>query len=118
MFFILFKVLVFFFKFIIWVVGLLFLSWFFVRLEWKCRYVMFVFVLLLLFFNGFIFNMVISVWELEMVMADKIEKFYVVGILFGGYFNFNICFVYDWYNFNECVNCFVNVLELYKKGKV
>lgn len=118
MFFILSKVLVFLLKPITWVAGLLFLSWFSAKPKRKRRYVMFALVLLLLFSNGFIFNIVISAWEPETVTAEKIEKPYAVGILLGGYSNLNIRPAHDRHNLNERANRFANALELYKKGKV
>lgn len=118
MFFILSKLLVFLLKPITWITGLLFMSWFSAHLRRKRQYVMFALVLLLLFSNGFIFNMVISAWEPETITADKIESPYGVGILLGGYSNLNIRPSHDRHNFNERANRFINAMELYKNGTI
>ncbi|MEQ8704706.1 MAG: YdcF family protein [Phaeodactylibacter sp.] len=118
MFFILSKLLVFLLKPITWVAGLLFMSWFSAHPGRKRKYVMFALVVLLLFSNGFIFNMVISAWEPQTLTADQIESPYAVGILLGGYSNLNIRPVHDRHNLNERANRFINAFELYKKGKI
>ncbi len=118
MFFLLSKLLVFLLKPITWVAGLLFFSWFSGKPKRKRRLVMLALALLLLFSNGFLFNLAIQAWERPTLTADKIEAPYPVGILLGGYSNFNVVPGHDRYNLNDRANRFVNVLELYRKGKI
>ena len=116
MFFILSKVLLFMIKPITWVTGLLLYSWLAKkRKRWSVAAAL---VLLLVFSNPFLFNMVVRAWEKKTLTADQIEQPYDIGILLGGFTAVRTQPAHDRFNFSDRANRFTNALELYKSGKI
>ena len=70
------------------------------------------------FTNRFIVNQVYKVWETKTITADEISEPYDIGILLGGYSNFNIRPNKDRHNFSYRGNRFMNAYELYRQGKI
>ncbi|RMF28673.1 MAG: YdcF family protein [Bacteroidetes bacterium] len=68
--------------------------------------------------NSFLFNLVVRWWEPETLTADAIHTPYDVGILLGGYSNFEAVPRADRHNFSVHANRFLNAYELYRTGKV
>lgn len=114
MFFILSKVLYFLIMPLNWVIGLLLYSLFGKHPKWKKRARNWALIMLLFFTNHFICNLVIRGWESEVVAVDSLET-YDIGIVLGGYSNFEI-YPRDRYNFSKRANRLTQAIELYKKG--
>ena len=118
MFFILSKVLVFLIKPINWIWFSLLYALFGKRPKWKKRSLIAAVVLFLIFTNHFLFNLSARWWEVETITADQVLESYDIGILLGGYSNFNIRPNHDRHNFSERANRFNNAIELYHQGKI
>ncbi len=114
MFFILSKVLYFLIVPLNWVVGLLLYSVFSKNAKWKKRCRNLAVIMIIFFSNHFIFNLVIKAWESDVVPVASLET-YDVGIVLGGYSNFEI-YPRDRYNFSKRGNRLTQALELYHKG--
>lgn len=114
MFFILSKVLYFLIVPLNWVVGLLLYSVFSKKPKWKKRSRNIAVILLVFFSNHFIFNLVIKAWESDVKPLASLAT-YDIGIVLGGYSNFEI-YPRDRYNFTKRANRLTQAVELYKKG--
>jgi len=82
--------------------------------KWKLRCRNWAVVLILFFSNHFIFNLVIRAWESDVIAVESLET-YDIGIVLGGYSNFEI-YPRDRYNFSKRANRLTQAIELYKKG--
>lgn len=69
----------------------------------------------LIFTNPFISNLIFHAWEYEAVPIDNLKKQYEVGIVLGGYSEFDV-YPQDRLNFNFAANRLVDAIVLYKKG--
>ena len=118
MFFILSKILQFLLKPIVWVLLLLAYAWLGRRPKWKQRTLITAIAILYLFSNQAVFNLVIRAWEPDLLTADQITEPFDIGILLGGFSNPNIVPGADRHNLNDRANRFVNVLEMYRTGKI
>lgn len=118
MFFILSKLLAFLLKPLIWILLLLVYAWLGRRAAWKKRALLAALSLLLLFSNQALFNLAVRAWEPNLLTADQITVPYDIGILLGGFSNPFVEPAHDRFNLNDRANRFVNVLELYHRGKI
>lgn len=114
MFFVLSKVLYFLIVPLNWIVGLLLYAVFGKNQKWKKRCRNLAVGLLIFFSNHFIFNLVIKAWESDVIPVSQLET-YDIGIVLGGYSNFEI-YPRDRYNFSKRANRLTQAVELYKKG--
>jgi uncharacterized SAM-binding protein YcdF (DUF218 family) len=114
MFFILSKVLYFLIVPLNWVIGLLLYAVFGKNVKWKKRSRNYAVILLLFLSNHFLFNLVIHSWESDVTPVASLET-YDIGIVLGGYSNFEI-YPRDRYNFSKSANRLTQSVELYKKG--
>ena len=117
MFFILSKVLFFLIQPLNWIVGLLLYSTFTKKAKWKKRSRNSALILLIVFSNGFLFNLIVKAWETDIYPISSLDQNYDIGIVLGGYSNLNLK-PRERYHFNPSVNRLTQALELYKEGKV
>ncbi len=101
-----------------WVVALSLSSLFLKSKKWKRITLLSSVTLLVFFTNHFILNQVMNLWEPESIQAKDISEPYDIGILLGGYSDFNIQYQEGRYNFSARANRFTQTLELYKQGKI
>ncbi len=118
MFFILSKLLFFIIQPIVWLVGLLAWAYFTKKSEKKAKILRGVFWMVLLMTNPFLSNRVYYAWEYPEVPISSLKDTFDVGIVLGGYSDFEVYPVYDRHNFNRSANRFTDALLLYKKGIV
>ena len=118
MFFILSKFLYFIIQPIVWLVGLLAWGYFTKNAQKKARILRGVFWMVLLLTNPFLSNRVFHAWEYAEVPIASVKDTFDVGILLGGYSDFEVYPVYDRLNYNHAANRFTDALLLYKKGIV
>lgn len=118
MFFVISKVLYILIQPLNWVVGLSLASLFLKKKKWKRITLLSSITLLIFFSNHFILNQVMNLWEPESIRAAEITEPYDIGILLGGYSNFNLQYPEDRYPFNQRGTRFTQTLELYKQGKI
>jgi uncharacterized SAM-binding protein YcdF (DUF218 family) len=118
MFFILSKLLAFLVRPIIWIAVLLLYGLWGKKNKWKKRSLVLGVIFFFIFTNHFLFNLCMNVWEVETQTTEQLQEVYDIGILLGGYSNFNIRPNHDRHNFSERANRFNNALELYHKGKI
>ncbi len=114
MFFALSKILYFLIIPLNWVVGLLLYAIFGKNSKWKKRCRNAALILTLFISNHFLVNLAIKAWETEVKPVAELAT-YDVGIILGGYSNFEI-YPRDRYNFSKRANRLTQALELYKKG--
>ncbi len=117
MFFILSKVLFFVIQPLNWIIGLLIYTVFSKRPKWKKRTRNAALILLVFFTNGFIANLVTRAWESDIYSISSLRQNYDIGIVLGGYSNFNIQ-ARERYNFSASANRLTQAVELYKEGKI
>lgn len=118
MFFILSKLLVYFLRPITWLILMLAYAWLGRRARWKKRALLSALAMLFLLSNQALFNLAVRAWEPDLLTADQIGEPYDIGILLGGFSNPYIQPGHDRFNLNDRANRFVNVLELYRRGKI
>ncbi len=75
-------------------------------------------VIFLFFTNHFIFNCFANWWDYDAQPVASIEQVYDIGILLGGYSNFNILPQDDRHNFSPRGNRFTHTYELYVQKKI
>ena len=66
--------------------------------------------------NPFISNTIFHAWEYEAVPMDSIKESYDVGIVLGGFSQFDVYPYKDRMNVSSAANRFLDALYLYKKG--
>ena len=118
MFFVLSKTFFFLTQPINWIIIVLLYAVFGKKPKWKKRALYLGVSMLVFFTNHFIFNEVVRLWEKDTLTADKITTTYDIGILLGGFTNFEILPQHDRYHFSERANRLTQTLELYYEGKI
>jgi uncharacterized SAM-binding protein YcdF (DUF218 family) len=118
MFFVLSKLLFFIIQPINWLAAMLLISIFSKKPLRKKKALIAAAILLFFFTNRLVFNQFAKAWELDTITADQIQQPYDIGILLGGYSNYNIRPNHDRFNVNARGNRFLNTYELYRTGKI
>ena len=116
MFFVLSKILFFIIQPIVWLVGLLGWSYFTKNSEKKVKILRGIFWMVLLLTNPFLSNRVFHAWEYPALSLGSMKDTFDVGIVLGGYSDFDGYAINDRLNFNEASNRFQDAYVLYKKG--
>jgi uncharacterized SAM-binding protein YcdF (DUF218 family) len=116
MFFALSKLLYFIIQPIVWLVVLV--SWaYFTKNDKKRRSILRgCFWLVILMTNPFLSNRVYRAWEYPEVSMASLKDTFDVGILLGGYSDFEVYPAFDRLNYNHAANRFSETLLLYKRG--
>lgn len=118
MFFILSKILAFLLKPLNWLVILALFSLFAKNKTWKKKSVFALIITLLVFSNPWLINQIACAWETGKRSPDSISQPYDVGILLGGYANFNAESPPGLLTFHLAGNRLTATLMLYKTGKI
>jgi uncharacterized SAM-binding protein YcdF (DUF218 family) len=118
MFFALSKLLFFIIQPIVWLVGLLAWSYFTKNDKKRVKILRGLFLGVLLMTNPFLSNRVFHAWEYPAVPIESLKDTFDVGVVLGGYSEFDVYPVHDRVNYGEGVNRFNDALLLYKKGIV
>lgn len=100
-----------------WIVALLLFAVFTKNEKWKTRSRNFALILLLFFTNRFVCNLAIKSWETDVQPISELRQDYDIGIVLGGYSNFNLE-PKERYHFNSSANRLTQSIELYKAGKI
>jgi uncharacterized SAM-binding protein YcdF (DUF218 family) len=116
MFFALSKMLFFIIQPIVWLVGLLGWSYFTKNSHKKVKILRGVFWMVILMTNPFLSNRVFHAWEYPALSIESMKDTFDVGIVLGGYSDFDVYPISDRLNFNEGTNRFQDAYLLYKKG--
>lgn len=118
MFFILSKVLVFAIRPLNWIAILLLVSLFSKKEKWRRRCLRLSVGGLLFFTNPFIINELYLFYETPPVSPTTISEPFDVGILLGGYSNFDVQKIDGLHAFSPAGNRFTQTFELYRMGKI
>lgn len=114
MFFIISKVLNFFFSPFSWIILLLLLSFFVKNIKWKKYSLSAALIMLFIFSNSFIFQEVVRNWELRAVKTLP-QKYYVAVVL-GGFSDYD--FTLERINFYKSADRLFQTLPLYYNGDI
>jgi uncharacterized SAM-binding protein YcdF (DUF218 family) len=117
MFFILSKLLSFLIQPTIWLIGLLTWAFFAKNPSKKRRILRGAFFFTVIFTNPFLMHQTYRIYETPMVPMSSLRDTFDVGIVLGGFSNFNIN-TDERLNFNQAVNRLTDAIVLYKKRRV
>lgn len=118
MFFILSKLLAFLLKPLTWMVALALFGFFTKNKTWRKKSIAALTVMLLVFTNPWLANELARAWETGKRNPDTIIEPYEVGIVLGGYANFNAASPPGVLTFHQAGNRLMAALALYQTGKV
>lgn len=118
MFFIFSKILVFLIQPTCWLVGLIGWALFAKNPKKKRRILRGVFFLAVVLTNPFLVHKTFQLYETPAVSMTSLRDTFDIGIVLGGFSNFNVSSVDDRLNFNPAANRLTDALLLYKKGLV